>query len=181
MGVFSLANPRHAQSSYLERHSVPRPLTPGPERHAKGFTLIEIMMVVAILSTLSAIAIPAYSIYREKAMVARAVSEIKTLSQEIAGYSSNNEGGLPTSLNAIGRAGLLDPWGNLYQYLNYATVSGAGGGIRKDRNLHPLNSDYDLYSKGKDGLSQAQITAPFSQDDIIRANDGRFIGLAANY
>jgi general secretion pathway protein G len=152
-----------------------------PHEWEKGFTLIEIMIVVAILSTLSAIALPAYSRYLEKARITKAIAEIKILSQEIDLYGTDHKGSLPTTLNDIGRAGLLDPWGNPYQYLNYATVHGAGHGIRKDRNLHPLNSDYDLYSQGKDGRSQAQITAPFSQDDIIRANDGRFIGLAANY
>jgi len=171
----------HILSGSLKYRPVFLPVTREEDRPGRGFTLIELMVVVAILATLTEIAIPAYSTYREKAMVARAVSEIKILSQEITGYSASNENSLPISLDNIGRAGLLDPWGNPYQYLNYATVHGAGGGIRKDRSLHPLNSDYDLYSKGKDGLSQAQITAPLSQDDIVRANDGRFIGLAANY
>jgi general secretion pathway protein G len=143
--------------------------------------LIEILVVVAILSILSAIAIPAFSAYREKAKIARAIAEIKIMSQEISAYAAGDNGALPATLNDIGRAGLLDPWGNAYKYLNYATVNGAGGGIRKDRNLHPLNSDYDLYSMGKDGRSQANIDAPFSRDDVIRANDSRFIGLAANY
>ncbi len=171
----------HILSGSLKYRPVLLPVTRGEDRPGRGFTLIELLVVVAILATLTAIAIPAYSNYREKAKIARAISEIKILSQEIAGYGASNEGDLPTSLGDISRAGLLDPWGNPYQYLNYATVHGAGGGIRKDRSLHPLNSDYDLYSKGKDGLSQAQITAPLSQDDIVRANDGRFIGLAANY
>ena len=151
------------------------------QERGKGFTLIEILTVVAILSTLSAIALPAYSRYIEKAKVTRAIAEIKTLSLEIDTYGIDNGGTLPITLNDIGRAGLLDPWGNPYEYLNYATVHGAGYGIRKDRNLHPLNSDYDLYSKGKDGWSQPQITTPFSRDDVIRASDGRFIGLAVNY
>jgi general secretion pathway protein G len=44
-----------------------------------------------------------------------------------------------------------------------------------------LNSDYDLYSVGKDGLTKPQITNKDSLDDVIRANDGRFIDLAANF
>lgn len=146
----------------------------------RGFTLIEIVVVIAILSILSAIAIPAYSRYVEKTRITKAIAEIKTLSQELDIYAANNGGSFPTTLNVIGRAGLLDPWGNPYQYLNYTTTKGVGH-IRKDRSLHPLNSDYDLYSKGKDGRSQPPITAHSSQDDIIRANDGRFIGLAADY
>jgi general secretion pathway protein G len=150
-----------------------------PHGHCSGFTLIELMVVVAIISTLSAIAIPAYSRYVEKAKITKAIAEIKILSQEISAFAADG-GPLPNTLNDIGRAGLLDPWGNPYQYLNYATVHG-NGPIRKDRSLHPLNSDYDLYSMGKDGKSQPPITAHNSQDDVIRASDGRFIGLASNY
>lgn len=45
----------------------------------------------------------------------------------------------------------------------------------------PLNTDFDLYSVGKDGLSKATLAPPQSHDDIIRANNGRFIGLASDY
>jgi general secretion pathway protein G len=45
----------------------------------------------------------------------------------------------------------------------------------------PLNTDYDLYSRGKDGKSQPSITNALSLDDVIRANDGAFLGLAAKY
>jgi general secretion pathway protein G len=44
-----------------------------------------------------------------------------------------------------------------------------------------LNSSYDLFSAGKDGNWVAPITAAVSQDDIIRANDGAYVGLASEY
>jgi general secretion pathway protein G len=44
-----------------------------------------------------------------------------------------------------------------------------------------LNTDYDLYSMGKDGKTKGPLTAKDSHDDVIRANDGRFIGLASEY
>ena len=34
---------------------------------------------------------------------------------------------------------------------------------------------------GKDGASLGPLTAKESRDDIVRANDGRFIGLASEY
>jgi general secretion pathway protein G len=53
--------------------------------------------------------------------------------------------------------------------------------VRKDKNLHPLNTDFDLYSLGPDGESRLPLTAGPSRDDILRANNGAFIGRAENY
>ena len=76
----------------------------------------------------------------------------------------------------------MDAWGNPYEYLNLGTVTPpTQHKIRKDKNLHPINSDYDLYSKGPDGQSVAPLTAMASRYDIIRANDGAFIGVAVDY
>jgi general secretion pathway protein G len=53
--------------------------------------------------------------------------------------------------------------------------------LRKDRFLVPLNTDFDLYSMGQDEDSKAPLTAEASHDDIIRANNGGFVGLAHKY
>ena len=45
----------------------------------------------------------------------------------------------------------------------------------------PLNSDYDLYSMGLDGESKKPLSAKVSQDDILRALDGAFVGLAEDF
>ena len=39
---------------------------------------------------------------------------------------------------------------------------------------------FDLYSKGKDGASVSPLTAKMSRDDIVRAYNGKYIGLAAD-
>jgi len=52
---------------------------------------------------------------------------------------------------------------------------------RKDRFLVPINSDYDLYSMGSDGESKPALQNPVSRDDVIRASDGAYIGLAERY
>jgi prepilin-type N-terminal cleavage/methylation domain-containing protein len=56
---------------------------PGPtenehRRWFEGFTLVELMIVVAIIATLSAIAIPNYISYRYKAQIAAAMTSSKT-------------------------------------------------------------------------------------------------------
>ena len=45
----------------------------------------------------------------------------------------------------------------------------------------PINSDYDLYSMGEDGGTRPPLTARPSQDDIVRAGDGGFVGLAEEF
>ena len=47
--------------------------------------------------------------------------------------------------------------------------------------MNPLNSDYDLYSVGEDGLTQKPLNASNARDDIVRANNGAFVGLAEDY
>jgi general secretion pathway protein G len=55
------------------------------------------------------------------------------------------------------------------------------GQARKDRNLVPINSDFDLFSPGRDGKTTGPLTAKTSHDDIVRGSDGAFVGLARDY
>ncbi|MEW6665190.1 MAG: prepilin-type N-terminal cleavage/methylation domain-containing protein [Thermodesulfobacteriota bacterium] len=147
--------------------------------NSRGFTLIELMVVVAILGTMASIAVPAYSSYIDRANTARAIAEIRTLEKEILAYQAANET-LPNSLADIGRNGILDPWGNPYEYTDVTTTEGKGN-CRKDHFMNPLNSDFDLYSMGKDGKSASPLTSQNSRDDILRANSGAFVGKAEDY
>lgn len=144
-----------------------------------GFTLLELIVVIAIVGALAAIGIPAYSNHIESAKVAKAIAEIYLLEKEILSFEVS-QGRLPDTLAEIGRDKLKDPWGNPYQYLNFNDVSGKGK-MRKNKFQVPLNQSFDLYSMGRDGESQGPLTAKASHDDIIRADDGQYIGLAANY
>lgn len=139
--------------------------------------MIELMVCIAIITTLAAIAIPAYDLYIEKTKTARAISEIHTLQLEI--MAVEQPGYTPKDLGVINRAGLLDPWGNPYQYHSFADTP--KGVWRKDRFLVPLNSTFDLWSMGPDGESKPPLTAKASHDDIIRANDGSYIGRGDRY
>lgn len=148
----------------------------------RAFTLIELMVTVAIIGVLASIAIPAYQDYVGKAKMAVAIVDIRNIVRILNDYYSDN-GKYPTSLAEINADTMLDPWKNPYQYLNLSdpSIKHAKGKARKDHNLVPLNSDFDLYSMGKDGASFSALTAGASRDDIIRANNGRFIGSASTY
>ena len=143
-------------------------------------TIVEIVIVLAIAGIIAAISMPMYADYRYRTMIAQVKSDILDLDVEIAQFQSDNDGQLPDGLGDIGKAGLLDPWGNPYGYFNITTAKG-NGKLRKDKNLVPINSDYDLYSMGEDGDSVGPLTAKASRDDIVRANNGRYIGLASEY
>ncbi len=144
-----------------------------------GFTLIELMVIVAILGILAMISIPGFSsmIYRGK--VASTVADIAKIGQAVFAYEMNT-GALPNSLTELSNIPIEDPWGNGYQYINFALVKGKGK-QRKDRNLVPINTLFDLYSTGEDGSSVSPLTANASRDDIVWANGGQFIGLAVDY
>lgn len=144
-----------------------------------GLTLPELLIVLAIVGTLAAIAVPVIGDVLASSRVIRAIADIKIIESEIAVFEAKN-GRLPTSLAEMGRGATRDAWGHAYEYLDFAAATNRDR-VRKDRNLHPLNSTYDLYSKGRDGASQAALTAQASRDDIIRANDGGYVGLASNY
>ena len=120
---------------------------------------------------------PALQQARERALNVRAIADIRIMESEIAIYIAFSFAP-PVSLAVIGRAGMLDPWGNPYVYL---ALDAEKKGARKDKFLVPLNSDYDLYSMGGDGESKRPLMAAASRDDIIRALDGAFVGVAEDF
>ena len=143
-----------------------------------GFTLVELLIVIAIIGTMAAIATPLFSQYIHTVKISRAKYEIGMLSREITSYYIEHNR-YPDNLAVIGLGAMLDPWRNPYRYLPVAGTS--LGKLRKDHAMVPVNQDYDLYSMGKDGKSQPPFTAQASRDDIVRANDGSYIGLVSQY
>lgn len=153
----------------------------GRRGRASGFTLTEVLLVVAIIGLLSAIAIPNMMRALADTRIKRAMVDIRAIETQVAMYEVD-QGHLPDTLADLGLASMTDPWGRPYQYLR---IEGRGkadrGKWRMDRFLVPLNSDYDLYSMGPDGLSRPPLTAAASRDDIIRAGNGSFVGVATDY
>jgi general secretion pathway protein G len=137
------------------------------------------MMAIGIVAVITAIGIPSYISYKQRAYVAAATQDIMTIAAAINRYNTINNLP-PPDLTTIGFDTLLDPWGRPYVYLSFTGLNGKGK-MRKDKNLNPLNTQYDLYSVGADGQSKLPLTVPVSKDDVILANDGNYIGLASNY
>ena len=69
--------PRAARHPALERL----------EHNNEGFTLIELVLAVAIVGILSSLAIPNYVGFLEKARMARTVAEMNAIAKDIQGYA----------------------------------------------------------------------------------------------
>jgi len=148
---------------------------------AAGFTLLELMVALSILGVLAVVSVPLYRSQIDRANTARAVSDIGHVGLEIDRYRLAHDSP-PDSLDQLSIKAPLDPWGRPYEFLNFQTLGNAGKGqMRKDRNLVPINTEYDLYSRGPDGDTKPPLTAQPSLDDIVRANDGGYIGKADAY
>lgn len=148
---------------------------------SKGFGLLELMVVLVISSLLISIAVPAYMQFVQRAKVAGAIGGIGAIALEIGRFQLKNNDALPLTLDELGIEIPLDPWEQAYEYLNIVAAGPGNGNFRKDGNLNPLNTDFDLYSVGRDGDSKGPLSAKASRDDIVRTNNGAFIGLAENY
>ena len=146
---------------------------------SRGFSLIEILLVLAVAGLVLAFSVPALERYVERARVAETVVALSNMSETITKFEIA-KGALPDGLDEVGYSGKADPWGNPYEYVNLHTAKG-NGQARQDKKLRPLNSDFDLYSIGRDRQTHASLGHARSRDDVVRARDGRFIGTAEEF
>jgi type IV pilus assembly protein PilA len=75
------------------------------EQHAAGFSLIELLIVVAIILIIAAIAIPNLLRARIAANQASAVENVRTISSASITYSSTYTNGFPPTLDSLGGVG----------------------------------------------------------------------------
>ncbi|MBM4187667.1 MAG: prepilin-type N-terminal cleavage/methylation domain-containing protein [Gemmatimonadetes bacterium] len=158
------------------RHTTAARMTDRSRLGRAGFTLIELLAVLVVSGVLASVAISRVRYTIEQARTARAIGDLRALSADIQGYLAAAQT-LPPSLADVDRAGMLDPWGRPYVYVVFAF----GGTPRTDAFGVDLNTDFDIYSNGPDGNSSLALSSAAALDDVLRGNDGGFLGRGSRY
>lgn len=157
-----------------------------------GVTILELLVALIIASMLATMAVATYGSseadcdnpnakqgFLMRARMSGIMGDLGKIHMAASRFEiANNR--YPADLAELGLDHLRDPWDNPYQYLVVYGLDNKGP-VRKDHNLHPVNSGYDVYSMGPDGVTATPFTSTLGKDDIVMANDGDYFGLACQY
>lgn len=114
----------------------------------QGFTLIELMIVIAILGVLAAIAIPAYGDYVKKAKVAELITFAASAKTQISEYAIVHNA-FPANLEA---AGITEPHTQFIQSVHWSPENG----LSVEGNASQIGADVTLVFHATQ--EQGQIT-----------------------
>ena len=161
-------------------------------KRQRGVTIFELLIALVLVSILANFAMAVYGSGEpdcdnpnavQGALLRAKIAQVNGDIGEIHLAASRfelSQNRYPANLAELGLDALRDPWGNPYQYLVVFGLNNKGP-VRKDHNLHPVNSGYDVYSMGPDGKTATPFTSNSGKDDIVMANDGDYFGLACQY
>jgi prepilin-type N-terminal cleavage/methylation domain-containing protein len=131
------------------------------QANEKGFTLIELMIVIAIIGILAAVAIPNFIAYRDKAFCSAAESDAKSIAATLADYFA-----IPTHTSlpsgALNNGNSYTAGGLAFSPLsgdNTATISGSVSAIKiavKDGSTR-CPKDYQDAVEGWNGVAAGGV------------------------
>lgn len=129
-------------------------LQQGKKKLQKGFTLIELMIVVAVIGVLAAIAIPQYQDYVKKAALGSALATATSLKTNVEDYIAV-EGNFPDAADAISFA---------LGTVKYDSPASAAGNIIAKIDKGPAQNETITLSRSDDGVWTCKNSAEASSD-----------------
>jgi type II secretion system protein G len=120
-------------------------------KHQRGFTLLEMMVVVAIIAILAAILIPNFTHARSQAATSSCMANLKTIATAFELYYTDNQK-YPAGSNTAIDSTITGSTGALAGYLGQPPVDPAGG------------ANYTFTSGTSGGVATYQIWCPGTHD-----------------
>ncbi|MCH8193797.1 MAG: type II secretion system protein [Planctomycetes bacterium] len=116
----------------------------GKEKHGAGFTLVELIVSISILSLLTAIAIPGFSALQRKAIQLRGMSNLKQIHYSVSLFANDHGDRYPPSVSWIG--GPSSP--QAYHPRRLVSSTKPRGAIHRSMSgyLHEYMSDVSLWT-----------------------------------
>jgi len=121
---------RTARAGAGRSHASRLPAT--AKRRPSGFTVVELMLVVAIIAVVAAIALPSFQGYMDRAKVAQATSDIRSIDVAVAQYDSDNRTS-SDDLADLGKGSLHRPLGKFLRVPQSRDVKGKGKHVKTMR------------------------------------------------
>ncbi len=119
----------------------------------KGFTILEILVVISVIAVLIGIAIPRFKGLQDEAKIVKAKAEVRTLKAAVESYKNNNNGALPLDIGAalttarplLITSTLYDPFEPANTIYGYAK--------------NTAGTCYVIWANGVNGTSESSIAA----------------------